>query len=171
MNRDTAIDRIKKALKARSGKSWSVTGGRGTSWGWIEINTLPKRKTWQNVQTKTPEPPSPNARYRGVDCVTPHYRVVEGAEDAILSPADDPWAREAAEKGRTLIYNWEHEVPGEKFGHMSPDERVELGKLLGLGKVVHYQGESIPAGIDYREEYVARAEGREATVFGKPYWD
>lgn len=41
-SRDDAIKQIKTALKRRSGKSWSVTGGRGTAWGWIRINALPK---------------------------------------------------------------------------------------------------------------------------------
>ena len=45
MERNEAIERIKKALKKRSGKSWSVTGGTGTAWGWIQIDTMPKRKT------------------------------------------------------------------------------------------------------------------------------
>ena len=43
-SRDEAIERIKKALRARSGKAWSVRGGRGTSWGWIEISAPPKRQ-------------------------------------------------------------------------------------------------------------------------------
>lgn len=44
-DRNTVIKRIKSALKRRSGKSWSVTGGRGTAWGWIEINVLPRDRT------------------------------------------------------------------------------------------------------------------------------
>ena len=48
-DRDEAIARIKAALKRRSGKSWSVTGGKGTAWGWIEINVPPARRTWTNV--------------------------------------------------------------------------------------------------------------------------
>lgn len=43
MDRNETIDAIKAALKARSGRSWSVTGGRGTSWGWIRISAHPKR--------------------------------------------------------------------------------------------------------------------------------
>jgi hypothetical protein len=123
------------------------------------------------VQTQTPEPPGPGARYRGVSGVTPHYRVEAGAENAILSPADDPWVREAVESGRSLIYDWEVEIPGVEYGHMSPDERIELGELLGLGKAVHCQGESIPSRSNYYEEYIARAEGRPVEVFGTPYWD
>ena len=40
-DRDIAIARIKAALKRRTGHSWSVTGGRGTAWGWIEVTTPP----------------------------------------------------------------------------------------------------------------------------------
>jgi hypothetical protein len=43
LNRDTAIARIREGLKSRSGKSWSVTGGRGTAWGWITIKSPPAR--------------------------------------------------------------------------------------------------------------------------------
>lgn len=40
--RDEAIAHIKAALKQRSGRQWSVIGGRGTSWGWIEIKSVKK---------------------------------------------------------------------------------------------------------------------------------
>lgn len=40
ITRDEAIARIKAALKARTGKVWSVTGGRGTAWGWITIRAV-----------------------------------------------------------------------------------------------------------------------------------
>lgn len=55
-------------------------------------------------------------------------------------------------------------------GHASPADRNELAGLLGLVSV-HQQGLSIPAGRDYWQEYVDRAEGREPTVIGQPYWD
>ena len=44
MDRNEAIRRIREGLKARSGKSWSVTGGRGTAWGWITIDVPPRRE-------------------------------------------------------------------------------------------------------------------------------
>lgn len=44
MDRDTAIARIRAALKSRSGKPWSVKGGRGTAWGWITITAPPARR-------------------------------------------------------------------------------------------------------------------------------
>jgi hypothetical protein len=43
LNRNDVIAAIKAGLKARSGKSWSVTGGRGTAHGWIRI-CVPKSK-------------------------------------------------------------------------------------------------------------------------------
>lgn len=43
IDRDTAIRAIRQSLKDRSGKTWSVRGGRGTAWGWITISTPPAR--------------------------------------------------------------------------------------------------------------------------------
>ncbi len=45
ITRDSAIADIRAALKRRSGKSWSVTGGTGTAWGWITIDAPPARRT------------------------------------------------------------------------------------------------------------------------------
>lgn len=44
-NRDETIKTIRAALKRRSGKTWSVTGGTGTAWGWITVDAPPKRRT------------------------------------------------------------------------------------------------------------------------------
>ena len=43
MTRDETIKAIRNALRARSGKTWSVKGGHGTGWGWITISVPPKR--------------------------------------------------------------------------------------------------------------------------------
>jgi len=45
-SRDEAIEIIRTALRRRSGKAWSVSGGRGTTWGWIRIAAPPARRTW-----------------------------------------------------------------------------------------------------------------------------
>lgn len=42
-DRDEVIKVIRAELRRRSGKNWSVTGGRGTAWGWITITSPPKR--------------------------------------------------------------------------------------------------------------------------------
>jgi hypothetical protein len=171
LTRDQAIKRIKAALKRRSGKEWSVRGGKGTAYGWITIDAPPKRRTWKYVQTTTPEPPAEGAVYCGVPGVTPPQYVDPMAPDRFTSPQDDPWAREAIERGRELIYAWTVNSPGCEFGQMGPDDRVELTKLLGLTRAVHVQGQSIPSGGDYRQEYLDRAEGREPTAYGERYWD
>lgn len=127
MDRAEAITRIKQGLQRRSGRAWSVTGGRGTAWGWITVDALPSRRTW-------------------------HDYLPEGAPDL----------------PRSYV---EREESGKPFGHMSPADRAELGRLLGLDAPCHMQGESIPAGGDYYREYVDRAEGRAPSVVGTPYWD
>jgi hypothetical protein len=101
MNRDETIKAIKAALKKRSGKTWSVRGGQGTTWGWIEIISPPSRQKYHGAM-------------RDQDC-------------------------------------------------------AELTALMGTE--AHFQGIYVPASSDYRQEYVARAEGRVPEVFGRPYWD
>jgi hypothetical protein len=61
-DRNEVIAAIRANLKARSGKAWSVTGGKGTAWGWITIDTAPARRTWHwqetgrtNAETGMPE--------------------------------------------------------------------------------------------------------------------
>ena len=127
--RGETIKRIKTALQRRSGKAWSVTGGRGTAWGWLTIDAPPARRTW-------------------------HHELKADA-----SPAQLPEDYE------------ERENAAKEFGHASPSDRAELAKLLGLKEPAHFQGVSIPAGSDYWEEYIDRAEGRTPTKTGKPYWD
>jgi hypothetical protein len=57
-DRDFAIDTIKAALKKRSGKTWSVTPGRGTAWGWIHIDVPPSKRTWHHERPPgTPDIP------------------------------------------------------------------------------------------------------------------
>jgi hypothetical protein len=53
ITRDTAIRAIKQNLQKRSGKTWSVTGGKGTAWGWITVDAPPARRTWRHVKAGT----------------------------------------------------------------------------------------------------------------------
>ena len=50
MDRNETIKEIRDALKRRSGKAWSVTGGKGTAWGWINIDSPPARRTCHAVK-------------------------------------------------------------------------------------------------------------------------
>ena len=130
MDRNDLMKRIKGALQRRSGKAWSVIGGRGTAYGWIKIAAPPARMTWG-------------------------YRRKEGKTPS--SPGD--WTN-----------NWEAYDRGEPGHGMSPEDQAELVALLGKDRI-HHQGESIPAGSDYYQEYLDRAEGREPARVGVPYWD
>lgn len=49
--RNDAIAEIRAALRRRSGKTWSVTGGRGTAWGWITISAPPARRDRYGAMT------------------------------------------------------------------------------------------------------------------------
>lgn len=44
LDRADTIALIRESLKQRSGKTWSVTGGRGTGYGWITIQAPPARR-------------------------------------------------------------------------------------------------------------------------------
>jgi hypothetical protein len=50
INRETAIRRIKDGLQKRTGRTWSVTGGKGTAYGWLRIDAPPKRRIAHTVQ-------------------------------------------------------------------------------------------------------------------------
>lgn len=126
-DRDELIAHIRTQLKRRTGRPWSVTGGRGTAWGWIRIDAPPRRRTMHAVKV-------------------------------------DPNGGNAPE-------NWRMEDTGEPGGSMTDDDRRTLAEALGLPRPVHHQGESIPAGNDYRTEYFDRAAGRPPRTTGEPYWD
>ena len=79
IQRSEAITRIKAALKRRSGKAWSVTGGKGTAWGWIHIDATPARRTWREREVLDPAAPT-----------VPTYEPYDtGQPGCCISPADD----------------------------------------------------------------------------------
>lgn len=125
MERNQVISEIKTALRKRSGRAWSVTGGRGTAWGWITIDAPPARRT-------------------------SGFRLKAGMVD--------------------IPENYEEYDTGQPDRLMTPADRAELAKLLGLDNV-HTQGVSIAASSDYYREYTDRAQGRAPTKIAEPYWD
>jgi hypothetical protein len=127
LTRNEVIKQIKTDLRRRSGKSWSVTAGRGTAWGWLTISAPPARCTAHSVQKEGTS---------GLNCDDFEYR--------------------------------DTGVPG---GYMTDADATELAKLLGKSEKIHCQGEKIPSGGDYYEEYLDRAAGRTPKVYGEQYWD
>ena len=98
-DRNEVIARIRKALKARSGRAWSVTGGRGTAYGWIEIDAPPRRRTFEN---------RPTGETHGDGL--PVYELVDVGKDGYLMGPSD---RE--ELARLLGFSEESSVPYQGF--------------------------------------------------------
>lgn len=66
LTRAEAIAKIKAGLKKRSGKVWSVTGGKGTAYGWLTINVPPSKKEgWYMPEAARVE----LAKLLNLDCV------------------------------------------------------------------------------------------------------
>jgi len=57
MNRAETTKRIKRALKERTGRTWSVTGGRGTGWGWLKITSPKGRRVNHAISPKYADNP------------------------------------------------------------------------------------------------------------------
>ena len=49
--REGVIKELRRALKARTGLTWSVTGGKGTAYGWIRIDAPPKERRFDSTGT------------------------------------------------------------------------------------------------------------------------
>lgn len=77
--------------------------------------------------------------------------------------------------GRGTTWGWITIIapPARRGEHdeMTDEDCTELGELFGLDRPAHFQGIDVPASSAYRQEYVARAEGRQPDVIGTPYWD
>ena len=58
---------------------------------------------------------------------------------------------------------------GRPGGSMSPAERAEVARLLGLDRAD--RAISVAASHDYYREYIDRAEGRVPRKIATPYWD
>lgn len=78
MDRDETIKLIRTALKRRSGKTWSVTGGRGTAWGWLEIDAPPSKRT----EKSRPKADNPS-EYEYYDSGTPGGHMTKTCRDEL----------------------------------------------------------------------------------------
>ena len=76
--RNDVIARIRRGLNNRSDRSWSVTGGRGTSYGWLQIDAPPQRRTFDHRPTDE----------RGGDGL-PVFELVDAGSDGYLMGRDD----------------------------------------------------------------------------------
>ncbi len=114
-DRDEAIKAIRAALKRRTGRAWSVTGGRGTAWGWITITAPPKRRTGVHVKNPDWDPD----RSQILNPRNPEYVLVDSGESqqfGYMTPADVETLREALsldrvhEQGVSIAASGEHRL-------------------------------------------------------------
>lgn len=93
MTTDTTLDKgqtiqiIRGELRRRSGKAWSVTSGKGTSWGWITITAPPARRTRygsmsEEDQAELSELLGTTAHHQGVVIPASHAYRIEYVERA-----------------------------------------------------------------------------------------
>lgn len=147
----TVCKRIKAALKARSGKDWSVTKGRGTAGGWLNISAPKARLGCARLH---------DFGWGNDLCTVCGMHRNYGYS---LATDDERRAFEAscaAHACAAACYG----------GEITPEDRVELSLLLGL-ESVHTQGVSVMASTDAYVEYIDRAEDRPLRAIGVPYWD
>jgi len=150
-SRDAVVKRIKAALQKRSGKQWSVTGGRGTAYGWLQISV-------------------PKAR---LGCARLHeYDWQTNVCSTCGKHRNEAFLEEEPTRRRKWLMSCpEHRCTEQCYGgYIVPEDREELAALLSLDDV-HTQGVQVMASHDAYVEYVDRAEGREPRSIGVPYWD
>jgi len=101
--------------------------------------------------------------------------------NAVIQTIHDNLKRRSAEQGigirwsvtggRGTAYGWIKITARNATHRMNVDERVALGKLLGLFTLPHYEGIFIPGCPSYRREYLDRSAGVKPAIFGGRYWD
>jgi hypothetical protein len=147
----TVCKRIKAALKARSGKDWSVTKGKGTAGGWIGIS-------------------APKAR---LGCARLHdfgWQTSECAACGLHRNYGYTLDTETERRAFDLSCAAHACTDACYRAYITPEDRAELAALLRLD-TVYTQGVSIMASTDAYIEYIDRAEGREPRTGGVQYWD
>lgn len=150
-SREAVIKRIRAALVKRSGKQWSVRGGRGTAYGWIRIS-------------------APKAR---LGCARLHeYDWQTNVCASCNKHRNEAFLEENPDMRRKwLIACPEHVCTDQCYGgYIVPEDREELAILLGKDDI-HMQGENIPSSHGHYDEYIDRAEGRVPRRYGEQYWD
>lgn len=121
LSRNETIKRIRAALKRRSGKVWSVTGGTGTAWGWITIQAPPKRRTGAHVQREGAEVG-----------VYEHVDTGEAQQFGIMTPQD---CAELAELlGKDRVHHQGESVSSGSDYYREYIDRAEGREITAYGK-------------------------------------
>lgn len=97
LSRPETIKRIRAALKRRSGKAWSVRGGTGTGWGWIEISSPPARRVGWGYMTE--EDCAELAQLLGIERISKQGESVPASSDYRREYIDRAEGREIRARG------------------------------------------------------------------------
>ena len=122
LSRAETIKRIRQALRRRSGKTWSVTGGRGTAYGWIRIDAPPARRTGKHV-----------ARPGGEIGDYDHVDTGEPQEYGIMTPQDCVELAELLGKDRPIHPQGES-IPSGNGYYREYIDRAEGREIREYGK-------------------------------------
>ena len=87
LDRSEAVERIRNALYRRTGSRWSVTVGRGTTWGWITVRS-PKARRVDGFEI-------PEAEARHLALIFPSNGLIHAQGISIPPSERDRYVREA----------------------------------------------------------------------------
>lgn len=96
IDRNEAIKRIKAGLQTRSGKTWSVTGGTGTAYGWLHISAPPKRIDEMGRMTEADRAELSKLLNKNVPM---QYESVPSGNDFYAEYIDRAWGRTPSKYG------------------------------------------------------------------------
>ncbi len=113
IDRAVAIKLIRDALRRRSGKTWSVTGGRGTAYGWLSIMPMPSRRVCRH-------------QFDGAECPTP-----EGCEEHRRYMSDADCAELATLLGVEQVHYQGLSIPSGSADYRLWIARAQTGKSCG----------------------------------------
>jgi hypothetical protein len=92
-DRNVTIGILRAELRRRTGRTWSVTGGKGTSWGWITVTAPPARRDRFGSMTEQ----DAQDLARALDLDTAHHQ-------GVLIPASSAHRREYLARVREQDY-------------------------------------------------------------------
>lgn len=88
-DRAETIAFIRAELRRRTGRTWSVTGGTGTAWGWITITAPPARRVQGWYMTEEDEVILSDA-----------LNLTRVSRQGVTIPASDDYRREYMDRAR-----------------------------------------------------------------------
>lgn len=120
-DRNACIAELRRVLRERTGRAWSVAGDRGTAWGWIKITAPPARRVCREGVQSGPCPCG------STDC--PRWYMTEQDRE-ILGAA--MLCRENYETGKRLAHHQGESIPASSDYRMQAVQ-VARGETVTIG--------------------------------------